>query len=143
MGRIEINPSVSIDEAELTFTYARSPGPGGQNVNKVATKAILRFNLAASRSLTETQKSLLFRKLSTRINSEGWLQVVCWRHRTQPANRREAIERFRDIVAGALRVPKKRRPTQPSRGSVERRLNEKRRRGDIKRQRRSGEWGAE
>lgn len=136
MGRIEINPNVSIDESELMYSYARSPGPGGQNVNKVETKAILRFDVAASRSLNEWQKSMIFRKLAGRINAEGLLQVVCWRHRTQTANRREATERFAKILAEAFRVPKKRRPTRPSRGSIERRLGEKRRRGEIKQQRR-------
>lgn len=135
MGRIEINSKLTIDESELAFSYARSPGPGGQNVNKVETKAILRFNIAASRSLSETQKSVIFRKLASRINSEGLLQVVCWRHRTQPANRREVTERFAGLLADALKPTKKRRPTSRSRGSIERRLESKRRRGEIKRQR--------
>lgn len=135
MGRIEIKPGIAIDESELSFTYACSPGPGGQNVNKVATKAILRFDVAASRSLSDAQKSMIFRKLRSRINLEGMLRVVCWRHRTQVANRREATERFRELLAEAMHVPKKRRETKPSRGSIERRLGAKRRRSEIKRQR--------
>ncbi|MCB9852101.1 MAG: aminoacyl-tRNA hydrolase [Phycisphaerales bacterium] len=136
MGRIEIQPGLSIDESELSFTFACSPGPGGQNVNKVATKAILRFDVAASRSLNDAQKSMIFRKLRSRINVDGTLRVVCWRHRTQVANRREATERFQALVAEAMHVPKRRRETKPSRGSIERRLGEKRRRSEIKRQRR-------
>ena len=143
MGWIEINPRLRLDASELTFTFATSPGPGGQNVNKVATKAILRFNVAASRALSETQKSTIFRKLAGRINVEGVLQVVCWRHRSQLANRREAVERFRQLLANALHVQKKRRPTRPSRGAVERRLGEKRKRGEIKRQRRRPSRGDE
>ncbi len=136
MEWIEINPRLRIDASELTFTYARSPGPGGQNVNKVSTKAILHFNVAASRSLSDSQKSTIFRKLAGRINLEGIMSVVCWRHRSQSANRRESIERFQTLLAEALHVQKKRRPTRPSRGAVERRLGDKRKRGEIKRQRR-------
>lgn len=143
MAWIEINPNLAIDESALTFTFARSPGPGGQNVNKVETKAILHFNVAACRSLSDAQKSLIFRKLASRINSEGMLQVVCWRHRSQSANRREATERFAKLIADALRPRKKRRPTKPSRGSIERRLEAKRRRGETKRRRRDPDPGGE
>jgi len=132
---IEINEHLGIDEREVSFTFTRSPKPGGQNVNKLATKALLRFDVDASPSLSNDQKRLLHRRLATRISSDGVLQIACWRFRTQVANRREAIERFRTLVADALKPRKKRRPTRPSRAAVERRLSEKRRRSDLKRQR--------
>lgn len=132
---IEINSDLRIDERELSFTYARSPKPGGQNVNKLATKAILKFSVHESRALSDDQKRILHRRLATRITSDGALTLASWRFRTQAANRREVIERFRTLLADALRPRKKRRATRPSRASVERRLREKGRRSEIKRSR--------
>ncbi len=129
---IRINDTVSVDEAEITFAYVRSPGPGGQNVNKVATSVTLRFDLTNSTSLTAIQRNRILRKLATRINKEGVLRVVSRRHRTQAANRREALARFVELLAGALRQPRPRRKTKPTRGSIERRLAEKARRSKQK-----------
>lgn len=132
---IQITPNLAIDPAEIEFTFSRSPGPGGQNVNKVATKAQLRFDIGASASLSDYQKRIIRRELATRITKDDQLLVTCWRHRSQAANREGAIERFQALLADALRPVKKRRPTKPSRGSKERRLADKRKRSDIKRMR--------
>ncbi len=133
---IEINKNLMIPEDELVFSYARSPGPGGQNVNKVATKATLYFDVAGSPSLSERQREMVFDRLSTRITSEGVLQITRSRHRTQSANRRAAIEQFVELMADALTPRKVRKKTRPSRAANERRLQEKSRRGKVKAERR-------
>ncbi len=133
---IRINNHLSIDETEVPFTYTRSPGPGGQNVNKVATKATLTFDVAHSPALTEGQRSKLRQMLATRITKEGLLRISSWRGRSQVANRRYAIERFSELLAEALRPVRVRRKTRPSRASKERRLKDKRHRSDVKNSRR-------
>jgi ribosome-associated protein len=135
MGTIPITPTLEIDEAELGFEYSRSGGPGGQNVNKVNTKVALTFDVAASAALSEYQKGLIREKLGNRITEDGVLRVVSTEHRTQPANREAAVERFVALIAGALKRPKVRRPTKATRGSHERRLREKKGRSDVKRMR--------
>jgi ribosome-associated protein len=132
---IRINNNLSI-EADVSFTYARSPGPGGQNVNKVATKATLTFDVVHSPALSEGQRSRLRQKLPTRITKEGLLRISSWRGRSQVANRRYAIERFRELLADALRPVRIRKKTRPSRASKERRLQDKRHRSDVKNSRR-------
>ena len=124
-----------IDPGELTFTYARSSGPGGQNVNRVQTRAMLQFDVTASPSLSDYQKRRIFMRLAGRINKEGVLRVISQRHRTQEANRRAAIERFHELIEEALHVQRPRRKTRVSRGAKRRRMDSKRRRGDLKRTR--------
>lgn len=126
---------VQIDPGELSFTYARSSGPGGQNVNRVQTRAMLQFDVAASASLNDYQKRRILARLSGRINKEGVLRVISQRHRTQEANRRAAIERFHELIEEALRVQRPRRKTRVSRAAKVRRLDSKRRRSDLKRTR--------
>ena len=132
---IQITHNVSIGEDDIRFTYARSPGPGGQRVNKVATSVTLWFDVGAGPSLNDAQRDRIRRKLATRINKDGVLRVVSRQHRTQAANRREAVERFIELVAGALRRRRPRKKTRPTRASIERRLDEKARRGRQKRDR--------
>lgn len=134
---IRINNSLSIDEADVSFTYARSPGPGGQNVNKVATKATLTFDVFKSPSLTDSQRLRLRQMLPTRISKDGLLRISSWRGRSQVANRRHTIERFVELLADALRPVRVRRKTRPSRAAKERRLQDKRHRSDLKDRRRS------
>ncbi len=136
MGAIRINDQVRIEEGELRFTASRSPGPGGQNVNKVATKVTLWFDVATSLSLTEPQRQRLCRRLASRIDRRGVLHLSASSERTQSANRRAVVERFAALLAGALRVPKTRKPTKPTAASRARRLEIKTRRSDQKRRRR-------
>ena len=131
---IEITPSVHMDERELQIDFVRASGPGGQNVNKVATAAQLRFDVNAS-SLPEDVKSRLIRVAGNRMTNEGVLLIEARRFRTQEQNREDAIQRFVGLVRKALVPPKARKKTKPTQASKEERLKEKKRRGDIKRQR--------
>jgi len=131
-----IRRGVEIPLSELTLRFTRSSGPGGQHVNKAATQAELTFDVAASPSLTEEQKRRICRKLPSHVSSEGVLRLTCQSTRSQAQNREEAVERFRALLRGALHVPRPRKPTRPSRASKERRLEAKKRRSQVKRQRR-------
>jgi len=122
---IEIAPGLAIPDAELAFTASRSGGPGGQNVNKVATKVTLTFDVAASPSLTDAQRDRIRARLATRISKDGVLQVVSQRHRTQGANRAAALERFVELLRDALAEEAPRVPTRPSRAARQRRVAEK------------------
>jgi len=133
---IRISDKLCIADDEISFTYSRSPGPGGQNVNKTASKATLWFDVAHSPSLSEYQRRRLGEALATRIGRDGMLRVVSWRHRTQVANRRDALARFAALLAEALRPRLRRKPTRPSRASRERRLSDKQHRSRLKQARR-------
>ena len=133
---IRINEKLSIGDAEISFTYSRSPGPGGQSVNKTASKATLWFDVADSPSLSADQRRRLRAELATRIGRDGMLRVVSWRHRTQVANRRAALSRFTALLAEALRSRLRRKPTRPTRASRERRLSDKQHRSRLKQKRR-------
>ncbi len=133
---IRINNNLEIPEQEVTLTASRSGGPGGQHVNKVSTRVTLSFDVAGSPTLSNEQKEMLLRRLGNRMTREGVLQIVSQEHRTQPANRRAAIERFTEMLAGALVRPKSRRPTRPTFASRQRRIEEKRHRSRIKQNRR-------
>jgi len=129
---MKINDDVTIEARELDFEYARSSGPGGQNVNKVETKATLRFSLTETTSLTDSQKDLIRERLPGRITKKDILRVMCQRHRTREANRRECLERFAGLLAEALTEDPERRPTRVPRKTKRRRLENKKRRGRIK-----------
>jgi ribosome-associated protein len=113
-----------IPESDLTISFVRGTGPGGQNVNKVSTTAQLRFNLAGTRLLDEPARARLRALAGHRLvgESEGEILIVARNHRTQEGNRREALERLQELVARALQPPKARRPTRPTRASKERRI---------------------
>lgn len=128
---LPIAPGIALPLAEVAMTAVRAQGPGGQNVNKVATAIQLRFDIRAS-SLPEALKERLLARRDQRISREGVLIIKSQGSRSQEANRAEALERLRELLLGATRVPKKRRPTRPTLASQKRRVEHKLRRGEIK-----------
>jgi ribosome-associated protein len=130
---IRINESISLEEKELDWSFVRSSGPGGQNVNKVATAVQLRFDAAHSASLPEAVRGKLLEIAGSKATSEGVILIDARRHRSQELNRKEALNRLIELVRRAARKPKARRPTKPSRSSKKRRVERKRRRGSVKR----------
>jgi ribosome-associated protein len=130
---IRINNNLEIPDVELSFRYSRSSGPGGQNVNKVATKVTLLFAVADSATLSEHQKATVSERLATRISKDGVLHLSSERHRTRSANQRDAVERFATLVAAALAPRKRRRATGVPDSSRRRRLEAKRQRSERKR----------
>jgi ribosome-associated protein len=129
---LEVGP-LRIPARELHFEAMRAGGPGGQNVNKVATQVQLRFSVRASPSLSDEQRARIEERLASRLTGEGELLIRATRHRTQLRNKADARERLAELLASALRREKRRRPTRPTRGARERRLQAKHRRGEIKR----------
>ena len=132
---IEITPALSIDERELQMDFVRASGPGGQNVNKVATAAQLRFDVLGSTSLPEEVKVRLIRLGGSRMTLDGVLVLEAKRHRTQEQNRADALRRFIELVQKATEKPKVRRKTKPTRAAKEQRLKGKKRRAEIKKTR--------
>jgi ribosome-associated protein len=132
---IEITEQLSIPEQELTFAASRSSGPGGQHVNKVSSRVTLQFNVATSPSLSEAQKQRIMSRLATRTTKDGVLRVVAQAHRSQAANRRTAVERFASLLRDALVETPPRRQTRVPPSTRQRRLADKRRRGQLKQQR--------
>jgi ribosome-associated protein len=127
-------------ENEFIFSTSRSSGPGGQNVNKVSTKVELRFNMNLSTNFFEEEKELIFNKLRNKINKEGEIILVSQSERTQLMNKNAVIEKFFDLISKALTVPLKRRSTRPTLTSKLKRLESKRNRSELKKQRKqSGE----
>jgi ribosome-associated protein len=132
MDRLPITPSLSLDPGELTISFIRSSGPGGQNVNKVSTAAQLRFNLDASPSLPEPVKVRAQRLAGSRLTTEGEIVITADRYRTQVLNRDDAIERLLELLRQAAIPPKPRRKTRPTLASKTRRLESKTKRGGVK-----------
>jgi ribosome-associated protein len=132
---VQVAPGVAIPEEELDERFVQSSGPGGQNVNKVATAVQLRFDATGSRALAPEVRSRLLRLAGTRVTADGEVVINARRFRTQEANRRDARERLATLVARALVKPRPRRATRPTRAARERRLQDKARRGAVKRQR--------
>ncbi len=124
---------------EFTITYARSGGPGGQNVNKVSTKATLRWPVRNSASLPEEVRSRFLAKYGGKITSQGDLLIVSQRFRDAPRNLADCLEKLRRMLLAVAKPPKSRRPTKPTLGSVERRLAQKRCQATLKRRRRVDE----
>ena len=129
---VAINEQVSIPEDELSWSFARSGGPGGQNVNKVASKAVLRWRLSDNTTLPEEARARLRGQQRRRITTEGELLITSQEHRDQERNREECINKLREMVLKALTAPKARKATRPTRGSKKRRLAEKKHRSATK-----------
>jgi ribosome-associated protein len=133
---LRINDDLAIDESELDYEFARSSGPGGQNVNKVETKVTLKFVVGDSNALTDDEKLRVSQALASRITKDGVLRVTSQRHRTREANRHAAIGRFIELLDDALVVRPPRKKTRVSRAAKKRRIEGKKRRGQIKQMRR-------
>ena len=131
---IEITPSFSIEENELQFSFIRSSGPGGQNVNKVATAVQLRYDVKESPLPLEV-KERLRHIAASRITSDGDLLIEAKRYRTQEQNREDALNRLTELLQSAFQKPKARRKTKPTAESKEKRLKVKKQRGEIKKMR--------
>ena len=143
LAMLQVSPTLGIPDDELVERFVRSSGPGGQNVNKVATAVELRFDVVNSPSLPEPVRARLLARRDRRLTDEGVLVLSAQRFRTQDRNREDARERLAALIAAVLVPPKKRIATQPTKGSKERRLGAKRERSTVKKQRRSSGWDKE
>jgi len=134
---IRVTADISIDEREIEESFVRASGPGGQNVNKLATAVQLRFDVRASPSLPAEVRVRLERLAGTRLTRDGVLVISAQRHRTQARNREDALERLVGLIRRAAVAPRPRRPTRPTAASRERRIEVKKRRAAVKRLRRA------
>lgn len=130
---LEITPTILLDERELHFDFIRAAGPGGQNVNKVATAVQLRFDITNTTALASDLKGRLIRLAGSRVTADGILLIEAKRFRTQEQNREDAIQRFTELVRQAATPPKPRKKTRPTAASKTRRLQAKRVKGNVKR----------
>jgi len=133
---LAVSPALLLPLAELDFKASRSGGPGGQHVNTSSTRVEVWWDVAGSPTLTDEQRRRLLERLAARLDGAGRLRLVAGGSRSQLRNREEVTERLREIVAAALVVPKVRKRTRPSRAEKAARLEEKRRRASVKRDRR-------
>jgi ribosome-associated protein len=140
---LAITPALTLADDELIERFVRASGPGGQNVNKVATAVELRFDVAHSPSLPEDLRTRLLARRDRRLTDDGVLVISAQRFRTQERNRDDARERLVGIIQAALHVPKKRIATRPTKGSQERRLTGKRERSSVKKTRATRGWDRE
>lgn len=131
-----VSHSIQIPRSEFEFTYARSSGPGGQNVNKVNSKAIMRWNVRQTNSLPTAVRARFLERYASRLTSEGHLILQSQKYRDQLRNTEDCLNRLRALILDVIRAPTKRRPTRPSRGSVERRLQNKKAKSERKKSRR-------
>jgi ribosome-associated protein len=132
---IRVTDEIAIDEGEISETFVRASGPGGQNVNKLATAVQLRFDVRHSPSLPPDVRARLVRLAGSRLTLDGVLVISAQRHRTQERNREDARERLFELIRQAAVRPKPRRPTRPTAASRERRIEGKKRRAGVKRSR--------
>ena len=132
---IKIKEGILLGEDELSFTFSRSSKPGGQNVNKISSRVTLLFDVANSPGLSAENKNQIMTHLRTRINKDGVLRIVAQLHRSQAANREAAVERFVELLRETLKPVKSRKKTRISLAARKRRLNEKRSRSRLKKER--------
>lgn len=140
MAMIRVTDAITLDESEINFKFVRSPGPGGQHVNKAATAVQLRFDVKHSPSLPENVRTRLLQQAANRINSEGVLIITANRFRSQDLNRGDALERLAALIAEAARQRKPRRRTKPTISSVKKRKETKQRRSKLKKNRQKVSW---
>jgi ribosome-associated protein len=133
---IRVTAHISIDEREIGESFVRASGPGGQNVNKLATAVQLRFDVRGSPSLPAGVRERLERLAGARLTRDGVLVIIAQRHRSQGRNRQDALDRLIDLIRRAAIEPRLRRPTKPSKASRERRVEAKKHRAGLKRLRR-------
>ena len=138
MEPLRVNGRLVLPPEELRVSFARAGGPGGQNVNKVESKVVLRFDVRASRALGEIRRARVLDALAHRLTASGELLVHASRHRQRQQNLADARERLASLLREALMERRPRRATRPTGGSRERRLTEKKRRGELKRGRSGG-----
>ncbi len=134
-SHIALGPGVRVDPEELRFSATRAGGPGGQHVNRSATRIELVWSVAESRSITPDVRDLLLDRMRPRLDASGSIRIVAADTRSQHRNRRLAVDRLKTIVRDALDIPAPRRATRPTRASIERRRAEKQRRAERKRDR--------
>ena len=134
-GALELSETLAIPRTELVYRASRAGGAGGQHVNTSSTRIELLWNVRQTQALDAEQRTRVETQLASRLDGDGWLRVVSSARRSQGQNREAADARLVELVQAAMVVPKKRRPTKPSRGAKEARLSEKKKRGETKRQR--------
>ncbi len=138
MPNLDVSDSIVIPGQELSFSFSRSPGPGGQNVNKVNSQATLKWNATHSQALPDSIRRRLLAQNRTRVNKLGELVITSHKFRDQPKNIAECLDRLKAMILKASKVPKRRKPTRPSAGSVRRRLSDKKKQSEKKQTRRPG-----
>jgi ribosome-associated protein len=135
-----VSPEIIVPDSDLSMAFVRASGPGGQNVNKVASAVQLRFDLDGSTALNERVKTRLRRLAGRRLTDEGFLLIIARSHREQERNRQDALDRLAELIREALIEPKIRRPTKPTRASKERRITGKVKQGRNKQLRNKVRW---
>lgn len=140
---VRVTDTIELDESEIRFKFIRSPGPGGQHVNKAATAVQLRFDVKHSTSLPENVRSRLLQLAKNRINARGILIINANRFRSQDLNRKDGLERLAALIAKSAQKRKSRRKTKPTIGSLKKRKEAKQRRGKLKRSRSTVTWNGE